>query len=57
MSEPTLPKPTLPEQQLRDQSLLDQSLDDTDRGWGERPSETDPDDLDRFLADRPPHHG
>jgi hypothetical protein len=31
--------------------------DDTDRGWGERVAEADPDDLDRFLADRPPHHG
>jgi len=37
--------------------LPEQSTDDTDRGWGERPSEADPDDLERFLADRPPHHG
>ena len=55
MSEPSpearLPEPTvLPE-------LPEQTTDDTDRGWGERPTESDPDDLERFLADRPPHHG
>jgi len=37
--------------------LPEQTVDDTDRGWGERPDEADPDDLERFLADRPPHHG
>jgi len=38
-------------------SVPEQSRDDTDRGWGDRPTEADPDDLARFLADRPPHHG
>ena len=37
--------------------LPDQTSDDTDEGWGERPEVDDPDDLDRFLAERPPHHG
>lgn len=37
--------------------LPEQTTDDTDRGWGERPAESDPDDLERFLSDRPPHHG
>ncbi len=37
--------------------LPEQTNDDTDHGWGERPTETDPDDLERFLSDRPPHHG
>ena len=35
----------------------DQTADDTDRGWGERPGEEDPDDVRRFLEERPPHHG
>jgi hypothetical protein len=30
------------------------SADDTDEGWGERPSSTHDDDL---LRDVPPHHG
>jgi hypothetical protein len=47
VSEPVRELPELPEV----------SADDTDLGWGERVSESDPDDLDRFLADRPPHHG
>lgn len=37
--------------------LPEQTSDDTDHGWGERPTETDLDDLERFLSDRPPHHG
>ena len=37
--------------------LPEQTSDDTDRGWGERPVEDDPDDLRRFEEDRPPHHG
>jgi hypothetical protein len=32
-------------------ALPDQTRDDTDRGWGERPSSND----DRLLEDRPPH--
>ena len=35
----------------------EQTTDDTDVGWGERPSEEDPDDLRRFRDERPPHHG
>jgi hypothetical protein len=31
--------------------LPDTTSDDTDAGWGERPSSND----DRLLADRPPH--
>jgi hypothetical protein len=42
-------------------SGYEQTRDDTDHGWGERtwsdnPSGSDP-DLDRFLEERPPHHG
>jgi hypothetical protein len=46
MSQPG-PEPTLP----------DQSVDDTDRGWGEHADERDPHDVQRFLEERPPHHG
>lgn len=36
---------------------LDQpSADDTDRGWGERPSGGSAADLARFLDEKPPHH-
>jgi hypothetical protein len=40
---------------------FEQTRDDTDYGWGERtwsdaPNGADP-DLERFLAERPPHHG
>jgi hypothetical protein len=31
--------------------LPDSTADDTDEGWGERPTGND----DRLLADRPPH--
>jgi hypothetical protein len=31
--------------------LPDQTFDDTDRGWGERPTAND----DWLLAERPPH--
>jgi hypothetical protein len=43
-------------------SGLEQTRDDTDLGWGERTwAETgsgsgDPDDVERFLRERPPHH-
>ena len=37
-----------------DEPLPDQTSDDTDVGWGERPSEADDDQ--RLLDDRPPHH-
>jgi hypothetical protein len=42
-------------------SGFEQTRDDTDRGWGElsvdHPSGEDPADLERFLRERPPHHG
>ncbi len=41
-------------------SGLEQTRDDTDYGWGERTwsgAVEDPDDLERFLRERPPHHG
>ncbi|MFI0262953.1 hypothetical protein ACH4OW_28415 [Streptomyces sp. NPDC017056] len=40
-----------------DDPLNQQSSDDTDRGWGERPSGNDSAaDLARFLDEKPPHH-
>ncbi|MFI1017431.1 hypothetical protein [Streptomyces sp. NPDC020965] len=41
-----------------DDPLDQQSSDDTDRGWGERPSARGDgaDDLARFLDEKPPHH-
>ncbi|MDF9813702.1 hypothetical protein [Streptomyces sp. SPB162] len=39
-----------------DDPLSRQSSDDTDRGWGERPSGGGGDDLARFLDEKPPHH-
>ena len=35
----------------------DQTADDTDVGWGDRAREDDPEDVGRFLDERPPHHG
>jgi len=46
---------------LTSASGLEQTRDDTDIGWGERTwtesGGTDSDDLERFLRERPPHHG
>jgi hypothetical protein len=41
-----------------DDPLGRQSTDDTDRGWGERPSGGGDSaaDLARFLDEKPPHH-
>ncbi|WP_376741182.1 hypothetical protein, partial [Streptomyces galbus] len=40
-----------------DDPLDQQSSDDTDDGWGERPTGTDSAaDLRRFLDEKPPHH-
>ncbi|MET9290426.1 hypothetical protein [Streptomyces sp. NPDC003077] len=41
-----------------DDPLDQQSSDDTDRGWGERPSSSGDSaaDLARFLDEKPPHH-
>lgn len=55
MSEQT-PKAPLPASSELPE-LPEQTTDDTDRGWGERATDSDPDDLERFLSDRPPHHG
>lgn len=42
-------------------SGMEQTRDDTDLGWGElfadRSGAGDPEDLERFLRERPPHHG
>ncbi|BBA97834.1 hypothetical protein RVR_3771 [Actinacidiphila reveromycinica] len=32
------------------------SADDTDRGWGDVPSNSADDDFTRFLNEKPPHH-
>lgn len=37
-----------------DDLLPEQTSDDTDRGWNERQPDND---LERFLRERPPHHG
>ncbi|CAL9488863.1 hypothetical protein [Streptomyces griseomycini] len=49
---PREPKPAL----VFDDPLDQQSPDDTDRGWGERPSGDSVSDLKRFLDEKPPHH-
>ncbi|MEU5521303.1 hypothetical protein ABZ759_11655 [Streptomyces sp. NPDC047860] len=57
---PREPKPAL----VFDDPLDQQSSDDTDGGWGERPSEHPSEhpsgdsaaDLKRFLDEKPPHH-
>lgn len=49
---PREPKPAL----VFDDPLDQQSADDTDRGWGDRPSGDSASDLKRFLDEKPPHH-
>ncbi|APU40664.1 hypothetical protein ACFCYM_17355 [Streptomyces sp. NPDC056254] len=50
---PPRPKPRID----FDDPLDQQSSDDTDRGWGERPSTgSSAADLARFLDEKPPHH-
>ncbi|WP_314413050.1 hypothetical protein [Streptomyces sp. DSM 40484] len=40
-----------------DDPLSRPSADDTDRGWGERPTgDSAAADLARFLDEKPPHH-
>ncbi|WP_327355472.1 hypothetical protein [Streptomyces sp. NBC_01304] len=48
------PRPAL----VFDDPLDQQSADDTDRGWGERPTAGGDSaaDLARFLDEKPPHH-
>ncbi|GAA3515494.1 hypothetical protein GCM10022234_08190 [Aeromicrobium panaciterrae] len=56
MPSPELSKAEL-ERRRRAAELLgdaDASTDDSDRGWGERPTPTSDDD---YLRDVPPHHG
>ncbi|MER5767546.1 hypothetical protein [Streptomyces sp. NPDC001985] len=53
------PRPDAPEPRIVfDDPLDQQSSDDTDRGWGERPSPSGGGaaDLARFLDEKPPHH-
>ena len=57
-SDPTPPEPT-PAALVFDDPMdqYRQSADDTDRGWGERPTgDTSAADLKRFLDEKPPHH-
>ncbi|MGI5338460.1 hypothetical protein ACQEVS_14185 [Streptomyces sp. CA-181903] len=52
----TAPEPK-PAALIFDDPLDRQSADDTDRGWGERPTGQDSAaDLARFLDEKPPHH-
>ncbi|MBC2876035.1 MULTISPECIES: hypothetical protein [Streptomyces] len=52
----TAPEPK-PASLIFDDPLDRQSTDDTDRGWGERPTSGDSAaDLARFLDEKPPHH-
>ena len=39
--------------------LPDTTSDEGDEGWGDRPGDDDddPEDVRRFLDERPPHHG
>ncbi|MFF3483999.1 hypothetical protein ACFYXC_12000 [Streptomyces sp. NPDC002701] len=50
--EPRDPKAAL----VFDDPLSRPSADDTDRGWGERPTGDSATDLARFLDEKPPHH-
>ncbi|MGW1324244.1 hypothetical protein ACWD64_17110 [Streptomyces antibioticus] len=56
---PDAPEPRAPKAALVfDDPLDQQSSDDTDRGWGERPTPSGDSaaDLRRFLDEKPPHH-
>ncbi|MEU8481880.1 hypothetical protein [Streptomyces sp. NPDC048641] len=59
MSTAPAPEPRDPKNALVfDDPLSTQSSDDTDRGWGERPTSGGDSaaDLARFLDEKPPHH-
>ncbi len=57
MSEPSAPEPREPKTALVfDDPLSRPSEDDTDRGWGDRPTGDSAADLARFLDEKPPHH-
>jgi hypothetical protein len=50
--EPVLPRTT------SDEPVLPRTTsDEHPEAWGDRARDDDPDDLDRFLRERPPHHG
>ncbi|MCX5604140.1 hypothetical protein ACFWCA_10165 [Streptomyces phaeochromogenes] len=51
-AEPRDPKAAL----VFDDPLSRPSTDDTDQGWGERPTGDSAADLARFLDEKPPHH-
>lgn len=52
---PAAPRPARrPVDLVFDDPLDQQTSDDTDAGWGERPSGRD---VDWYLRERPPHHG
>jgi prolyl-tRNA editing enzyme YbaK/EbsC (Cys-tRNA(Pro) deacylase) len=53
---PTLPEPTRPTGPPDAPTFPRRAPDDTDIGWGERPSDPDDDDR-RYLENRPPHWG
>ncbi|MFJ2111331.1 MULTISPECIES: hypothetical protein [unclassified Streptomyces] len=60
MSTAPIPEPPRPSPAalIFDDPLDQPSSDDTDRGWGERPSGSGDSaaDLARFLDEKPPHH-
>lgn len=53
---PPAARPANPAALIFDDPLDRPSADDTDRGWGDRPSGSADDDLARFLSEKPPHH-
>jgi hypothetical protein len=59
MSTEPEPEPESPDRKAAlvfDDPLSRPSADDTDQGWGERPSGDSAADLARFLDEKPPHH-
>jgi hypothetical protein len=51
------PRPTPPSALVFDDPLDRPSADDTDQGWGDRPTgQGGAADLARFLDEKPPHH-
>ena len=60
--EPVLPRtmsdePVLPRTTSDEPVLPRTTSDEHPEAWGDRARDDDPDDLDRFLRERPPHHG
>jgi hypothetical protein len=51
------PGPVAPPPPPDDEPVLPETTrDEQDVGWGDRDGSEDPDDLERFLRERPPHH-